>query len=112
LVDINYDRYNNIEEALKQFKPSIQQKYCNLDTDLTDCADDDAYKRLTELGEGAIAHIMMEWKTNSDKQANRIWEILINEIIHGRRLGDLGSGLGRWEDWKDWFENKDYDDAP
>ncbi|KAI3391035.1 hypothetical protein diail_8102, partial [Diaporthe ilicicola] len=78
VVDTNY---NNVEEALKQFKASMQQKYYNLDTNLTNCTDDDAYKRLTELGEGAIAHIMMEWKTGSEDQANRIWEILIYNII-------------------------------
>lgn len=112
LVDINYDRYKNIEEALEELKASVQQKYDNIDTNLTDYVDDDAYKRLTELGEGAIAHIMVEWKTSSNEQANRIWELLINDIIHGRRLGNLESRLGHWEDWSDWFENKDFDDAP
>lgn len=90
----------------------MHQKYYNLDTDPTNCADNDIYKRLTKLGEGAIVHIMMEWKTNSDEQANYIWEILINDIIHGYRPSNLGSGLGRWEDWNDWFENKDYDNTP
>lgn len=112
LVDMNYDRYSNIEEALKDFKASMQQKYYNLDNSLTDCADDNAYKRLTEFGEGAIVHIMIEWKTNSNEQANRIWEILINEIVYNRRPGDLGFRLGCWEDWNNWFENNDYDDAP
>ncbi|POS74099.1 hypothetical protein DHEL01_v207506 [Diaporthe helianthi] len=112
VVDMNYNRYNNIEEALKQFKTSMQQKYDSLDINLPNCSDDDAYKRLTEFGEGAIAHIMIEWKTNSDEQADRIWASLINEIVHGHRSGDFGSGIGRWEDWNDWFENMDYDDAP
>lgn len=112
LVDITYDRYSNIEDALKEFKATIEQKYYNLDTNLTDCADEDAYKRLTELGEGAILHIMMEWKTSSNEQENNIWEILINEIVHGRRPDDLGTQLGRCEDWNDWFENKDCDDTP
>lgn len=70
------------------------------------------YNHLTELGEGAVAHIMMEWKPNPNEQTNRIWEILINEIVHGRRPDDLRTRLGRWEDWNDWFENKDYDGTP
>lgn len=108
---MNYERFHNAEDAVKKFKASMQ-KYCNHDTALTDCADDDGFKGLAELGDGAIAHIMMEWKTNSDEQENRIWAQVMKHIVYGPSSGQLGSGLGLWEDWKDWNENRDYDDAP
>lgn len=68
---MNYERYNNTEEDAKQRKASLK-KYQNLDTKQTGYADNDGYKCLIELGEGAIAHIMLEWKANTDEQASRM----------------------------------------
>lgn len=44
------------------------QKYSNLDSSATDYADNEAYKRLIELGEGAIAYVMLDCKTPTNQQ--------------------------------------------
>lgn len=111
IVDMNYERYNHVDRAIQNWKESLK-KYCNLDSNVTDLADDEAYKGLIEHGEGAIAHVMMEWKTNTDEQASRLWETVIKRIVSGETTGLLESGSQGLAKWSDWYENKDYEDMP
>lgn len=108
---MNYERYNNIDRAISNWKESLK-KYCNLDSNVTDLADDEAYKSLVEYGDGAIAHVMLEWKTNTEEQASRLWEIVIKRIVNGETSSISESGLQGLGKWSDCYENKIYEDMP
>ncbi|KAJ4388179.1 hypothetical protein N0V93_008786 [Gnomoniopsis smithogilvyi] len=111
IVDMIYERYNSINEAVKTWKNSMQ-KYYNLDSDEKDFANDEAYNNLIEFGKGAIAHVMLEWKTNTNEQANRLWEVVIDKIVNSEDTGVSNSGSLSWEKWSDWYGNKDYENTP
>lgn len=111
IVDMNYERYNNIDRAVANWKESLK-KYYNLDSNVPNLADDEAYKSLVEHGEGAIAHVMLEWKTNTEEQASRLWETVIKRIVSGETTGVTESGAQGLAKWSDWYENKSCEDMP
>lgn len=111
IVDMNYERYNNIDRAIENWKESLR-KYCNLDSNVKDLANDEAYKSLVEYGEGAIAHVMLEWNTNTEEQASYLWETVIKRIVHGQITAVSESGMQGLENWSDWYENKNFEDMP
>lgn len=111
IVDMNHERYNNIDRAIQTWKKSLE-KYCKVDSNVTDLANDEAYKGLVEYGEGAIAHLMLDWKTNTEEQASRSRETVIKRILSGETTGVTESGAQGLAKWSDWYENKNYEDMP
>ncbi|KAF7371302.1 Acyl carrier protein-like [Mycena sanguinolenta] len=69
----------------------------------------DEYEDLLGMGASAIPQHMLEYANNPDGWHHE----LLHETVHGQR-----SGTGTWfkdreyQQWVDWFEHKDYRDAP
>lgn len=71
--------------------------------------DGEGYWALVAMGPSIIAQVMLEYY---DDQFGW-WHELLHELVHGRV-----SGAGvffkdvLFEEWKDWFEHKNHQDAP
>lgn len=73
----------------------------------------DGYWTLTEMGPSIVAPAMLEYYNDQDGW----WHELLHELIHGHTHSSAQATACFFKDtlfesWKDWFEHKDYDDAP
>ncbi|KAL1858309.1 hypothetical protein Daus18300_009927 [Diaporthe australafricana] len=107
IINMNLTRNTDVQDALDRWAELRVQRQ-NYSSSFHFC-DGEGYWALTDMGSSIIAQAMVEYY--DDKHG--WWHELLHELVHGRVSG---AGVffkdALFEEWKDWFEHRDHNDAP
>jgi hypothetical protein len=106
LVDMNHQRNVAFEDRVVAWKDKQQRN--RLSSSSSAYVSGEAYESLVELGEGIIANVMIEYV----KEPGGWWHVLLHRIIHGETVRGSFVKDQLYNDWKEWFEQKPYTEAP
>ncbi|KUI60876.1 hypothetical protein VP1G_08083 [Cytospora mali] len=107
IIDLNHERTLKFDRLATAWAEQ-QREHIGANNSSAYTVDCDAYWELVDLGPSIIANAMIEYAAAQDGW----WHELLHEIVHGERGGGTFFKPQLYEAWKDWFENKDYDQAP
>jgi hypothetical protein len=109
LVDLNHQRNEAFKKLAADWEIHKKSPEVVTAAHSDDHTSGEAYEALAGLGDGVVAHTMLEYF----KDASGWWHELLHHQIHGEKSG---SGTFRkdrlFKDWKTWFEHHDHDAAP
>lgn len=107
IIEINSDRNLEMQNALKAWAElRVERQNYSSSYQFTD---GEGYWALVDMGPSIVAPIMLEYYDDKDGW----WHELLHELIHGE-VSNAGIFFKNilFEEWKEWFDHKDYKDAP
>lgn len=117
IVELAHERDQRVRrqiDAWKEARGCAQPSPEQVDVSGADTAGQE-YDALVEMGPGIISHVMLAY----DNDRTGPWFKLMHRLVRGKAM-DAGATDGNREDvvvqqqydlWRDWFENKNHDEA-
>lgn len=111
VITFNYERNTDLQEAVKSWA-ELKEERQNYSSSFQ-FTDGEAYWSLIRMGPSIAAQMMLEYYNDQSGW----WHELLHELIHGHTHSQAQATACYFksvlfESWKDWFEHKNYSDAP
>lgn len=111
VIEFTSERNAKVVEAVKSWAEHKEERGDHASS--FQFTEGDGYWTLTEMGPSIVAHMMLEYC----KDQSGWWHELLHELVHGHTHGQAQATACffksvLFETWKDWFEHKNYSDAP
>lgn len=111
VITFNHERNTELQEAVKSWAELKEERQHQQSS--FHFTEGPGYWTLTEMGPSIVAQMMLEYY----KDQSGWWHELLHELIHGHTHSQAQATACYFkgvliESWVDWFEHKDYRDAP